>query len=53
MLFDVTRDPGERHDVAHEHPELFAKLKSQIEAWEKDVDSEAAALKKAPSLGQR
>jgi arylsulfatase A-like enzyme len=49
MLFDVTRDPGERHDVAHEHPELFARLKSQIEAWEKDVDAEAAALKTATS----
>jgi arylsulfatase A len=48
MLFDVTRDPGERHDVASEHPEMFAKLKAQIEAWEKDVDTEAAPLKKAP-----
>lgn len=46
MLFDVTRDPGERHDVAFEHPEIFAKLKGQIEAWEKDVDDEAALLKK-------
>jgi arylsulfatase A-like enzyme len=45
LLFDVTHDPGERHDVAREHPELVVKLKAQVEAWEKDVDAEAAALK--------
>lgn len=46
MLFDVTKDPGERHDVAFEHPELVRKFKAQIEAWEKDVDAEAASLRK-------
>jgi arylsulfatase A-like enzyme len=46
LLFDLSRDPGERHDVAFEHPDLVARLMSQIEAWQKDVDSEAAALKK-------
>ena len=45
LLFDVTRDPGERHDVAREHPDLVVKLKAQVEAWEKDVDAEAASLK--------
>jgi arylsulfatase A len=45
MLFDVTRDPGERHDLAAQHPEIVARLKAQIEAWEKDVDAEAATLK--------
>ena len=46
MLFDVTRDPGERHDTAAEHPDIVARLKAQIEAWEKDVDAEASALHK-------
>jgi arylsulfatase A-like enzyme len=46
MLFDVTSDPGERDDLALKHPEIVTKLKAQIEAWERDVDAEAAALKK-------
>jgi arylsulfatase A-like enzyme len=46
MLFDVTHDPGERNDLAAKRPDLVTKLKAQIEAWEKDVDGEAAALKK-------
>ena len=47
LLFDVTRDPGERHDLAAQHPDLVTKLKAQIEAWEKDVDNEAGPLRKA------
>ncbi len=46
LLFDVTRDPGERNDLAATRPDLVTKMKAQIEAWEKDVDAEAAALKK-------
>jgi hypothetical protein len=45
LLFDVARDPGERNDLAAERPDLVRKLMSQIAAWEKDVDGEAAALK--------
>jgi arylsulfatase A-like enzyme len=46
MLFDVRRDPGERNDLAAQHPEIVQKLKAQIEAWEKDVDGEAGVAKK-------
>jgi arylsulfatase A-like enzyme len=45
MLFDVRRDPGERNDLAARHPEIVRKLQAQIEAWEKDVDGEAASNK--------
>jgi arylsulfatase A-like enzyme len=48
LLFDLARDPGERNDLAAQQPEIVKRLKAQIEAWEKDVDGEAAALKKAP-----
>jgi arylsulfatase A-like enzyme len=47
LLFDITRDPGERNDLAAKHPDVVSKLKTQIEAWEKDVDTEAAALQTA------
>lgn len=45
LLFDLTSDPGERHDLAAQHPDIVRKLKSQIDNWEKDVDGEAASLK--------
>ena len=38
-LFDVSADPGERHDLTAEHPELVGKLSAALDAWEKDVDT--------------
>jgi arylsulfatase A-like enzyme len=46
LLFDVTTDPGERNDLAAKRPDLVQTLKARIEAWEKDVDAEAAATGK-------
>ena len=37
-LFDVASDPGERHDLTADHPELVRKLSAALDAWEKDVD---------------
>jgi arylsulfatase A-like enzyme len=47
LLFDVTRDLGERNDLAAQHPGLVTKLKAQLDAWEQDVDNEAGTLKKS------
>jgi arylsulfatase/arylsulfatase A len=38
-LFDLESDPYEQTDVAGRHPDVVAKLKSQYEAWFKDVGS--------------
>ncbi len=38
-LFDLRADPGEKHDVAADHPELVRRLKAALAAWEKDVDA--------------
>jgi arylsulfatase A-like enzyme len=46
MLFDIVQDPGERDDRAAAHPDIVAKLKPLIEAWERDVDAESATLSK-------
>ncbi len=43
LLFDVSRDPGERDDLAAQHPDRVRLMKGMIETWEKDVDGEAAA----------
>jgi arylsulfatase A-like enzyme len=46
-LFDVAKDPGEHNDVAPANTAIVRKLRQQIAAWEKDVDSEAKALSSA------
>lgn len=40
-LFDVSKDLGERDDLAASNPAIVRKLRQQILAWEKDVDAEA------------
>ena len=44
LLFRLRDDPGERNDLAARHPEIVARLRARIDAWEKDVDSEAEAV---------
>jgi arylsulfatase A-like enzyme len=43
LLFDLNRDPGERHDLAAQHTDVVFKLKAQLADWEKDVDQRAAS----------
>jgi arylsulfatase A-like enzyme len=43
FLFDVSRDFGEREDLAARYPDRVQKLKALIDNWEKDVDGEAKA----------
>ncbi len=40
FLFDLRSDPGEQHDVAHEHPDLLRDLRALVAKWEADVDAE-------------
>jgi arylsulfatase A-like enzyme len=37
MLFDLTRDLGERHNLAFQQQALVAELRSAVDAWEKQV----------------
>lgn len=36
-LFDLSDDPGERHDLTAEHPELVRKLNAALDQWEKSL----------------
>jgi uncharacterized sulfatase len=45
MLFNITTDPAEQHDVAADHPDIVAKLKAIYDQYDQQVP---AALKAAP-----
>jgi len=32
-LFDIQKDPGQKRDIAGEHPEVFQKLRKAYEGW--------------------
>lgn len=49
LLFDLQKDMGEKNDLALKRPDLVAELRRRILEWEKDVDSEAAALSRGQS----
>lgn len=34
MLFDLSKDPGEQHDLTKSNPELAAKMRSELDAWQ-------------------
>jgi arylsulfatase A-like enzyme len=36
-LFDMVSDPGQRKDLAHDKPDLAAKLSQAVTAWRRDV----------------
>ncbi|HEO70844.1 MAG TPA: arylsulfatase [Candidatus Hydrogenedentes bacterium] len=38
-LYDITNDPGEKHDIAAEHPDVVAEMRAGYEAWFKDVSA--------------
>jgi arylsulfatase A-like enzyme len=39
LLFDLARDPGERLDLAAQHPEVVRRLRVMLDRWEADVDA--------------
>src|SRR5688572_5009926 len=43
FLFDLTKDIGERNDLASARGDVARTLRPLLAAWEKDVDDEAAA----------
>jgi arylsulfatase A-like enzyme len=36
-LYDMTKDPGQRHDVAKEEPETVARLSGAVAHWKREV----------------
>ncbi|RME95543.1 MAG: N-acetylgalactosamine 6-sulfate sulfatase [Verrucomicrobia bacterium] len=39
-LFDMEADPGQRHDVAAQHPQVAARLRRAVERWKAGVLAE-------------
>jgi arylsulfatase len=50
-LYDLPADPGEEHNVLHEHPSIVAELRREYDKWWNDVTpllvNEAAAVPEA------
>jgi arylsulfatase A-like enzyme len=46
MLFNVRKDLGERNNLIGSKPEIAARLRPLLEAWQKDVDAEAKLLRR-------
>jgi hypothetical protein len=40
QLFDMPNDPGQRTDVAAEHPEIAAELKAALDKWKTAAEAE-------------
>lgn len=38
-LFDLSKDPGERENLAASHPEMLAELKAKLDGFRKDTDA--------------
>ena len=36
-LYDIQADPGQKHDIANEHPEVVTELREHYEEWWKLV----------------
>lgn len=36
-LFDLAQDPAEKNDLAEGQPDRLARMKSELEAWQKSV----------------
>src|SRR6185436_7566447 len=49
-LFDVAADPGERHDLTADHPDLVHRLSAKLDAWEKDVDAAGGGANAASTV---
>jgi arylsulfatase A-like enzyme len=49
LLFDLQSDPGERHDLAAERPELLKKLRGLHRQWEDSVRA-PRSVRRSPEL---
>jgi arylsulfatase A-like enzyme len=38
-LFDLTKDPGEDHDLSAQHPEILARVTGRWETWRREMDA--------------
>jgi len=52
MLFNLTRDIGEREDLAQRRPDVARRLRPLLAAWEAEVNQEAEAAGLSPAGGR-
>jgi arylsulfatase A len=47
LLFDLSTDPFEQHDLAADHPDRVARMTTALENWFEEVERERAAIRDA------
>jgi hypothetical protein len=52
MLFDLTADIGEQHDLSARHPEKLAELRTLYQAWSDAVDADCLKLGLQPKFAR-
>jgi arylsulfatase A-like enzyme len=50
-LYDMATDPGQRHDVAAEHPEVVQKLRADYKSYWMDVSARDKDMRGRPIIG--
>ena len=50
-LYDMTTDPGQRHDLAAEHPDVVRKLRADYKAYWTDVSGQDKEWRGRPIIG--
>ena len=46
FLYDLGRDPGERHNLASRHPGVFEEMKALVKEWEAEMERSYASREK-------
>jgi arylsulfatase A-like enzyme len=52
-LYDMLEDPGQRRDVAAEHPDVAARLRKELDDWKRDVLSELKREERPFTVGYK
>ena len=50
FLFDLGQDPGERHNLASRHPDVFEELKTLVKDWEAEMERSSSSPRKTDKI---
>jgi len=51
-LYDLGKDPGEQHDLSKEMPELFSKMRAELDAWQESTQAPIPSVLNPQYIGR-